>query len=144
MEDTQTMPLWKPGDECLFRFRHATIRQVDVDGNVRSISDGSGHIGSSRLNEECFPVNARNIAIAAMVNFYYERIYGVQNNQYYNLLYVPTLKKMYSNFFVEAIKNTAVSIETIDQQFQIYEKDIVEELQKIESIEICGYQLFAR
>jgi hypothetical protein len=92
---------WKVGDKAFFEHQEVTIHDVEPDGRVHGVSDGSFITGSFRLNERLFPVTDGGRKIVNFFHSQYEALHKMPGNRLFNW---PDLSHAIDGKFTETMR----------------------------------------
>jgi len=100
---------WKVGDKAFFEHQEVTIHDVEPDGRVHGVSDGSFITGSFRLNERLFPVTDGGRKIVNFFHSQYEALHKMPGNRLFNW---PDLAGAIDSKFTETMRKYHAGDET--------------------------------
>jgi hypothetical protein len=132
-------PIWKENDWCFCEF---TLRQITEvkQGIIKSVTDGNFCLGSSDLNDRCYPLDIRIKRVSDSVNYWSNKIHKLNNKG----LNYPDINRKLISIWVDMCE----SIENENHLKEEYEnldnfgRDIINTVSKLENQNVHGVKLF--
>jgi hypothetical protein len=130
----------KIGDKIYFEFKEHTIEQMDLNGIIKSVSDGYFSTHGNTLNRRCFPVNSNIKRISDRILSNYEIIRDAQGCLNLNF---PYIHNKYVEYWVNALlEEDEQQKNTILATADVFTELLLDAIRKAKKTDIFGVYLF--
>lgn len=129
---------WKKGDWCFCEFVLQQIKEMNGE-DITSVTDGFFNLGSSSLNDRCFPVELDIKVKSDNVKYWNDEFHKLKNN---SLNYPDLNRELISRWVALCIETDEKKLQKLYDSLSKFGSDVLRSVYRLNNESVDGVRLF--